>query len=64
MARRVMTAMSKLPDPGCAACHGMGSIRLTAHFYTGDTEWEATCWECFGRDVSLSLPKPRSTDNA
>jgi len=63
MANRV-SMITKMPNSGCRACHGMGSIRLTAHFYAGDQEWEAPCWECFGPDVRLTLPKPRSTDNA
>jgi DnaJ-class molecular chaperone len=64
MGSRVSTTISRMPRPACGACHGMGSIRMTAHFYTGDREWEAPCWECFGVDVRLPLPKPRTTDNA
>jgi hypothetical protein len=41
----------------------MGSIRLTAHFHTGDTEFEAPCWECYGSDVKLSFPHPVTSDN-
>jgi DnaJ-class molecular chaperone len=51
-----------MPKSGCAACHGFGVIRLTAHFHTGDREWEAPCWECFGRDVKLALPSPQSSE--
>jgi len=56
--------VSKMPNADCRACHGIGAVRMTAHFYTGDQEWEAPCWECFGDRVSLSLPTPKSTDNA
>jgi DnaJ-class molecular chaperone len=63
MANKV-TAVASMPKASCPVCHGIGAIRMTAHFYTGDQEWEAACWECFGNTVALSLPKPRSTDNA
>lgn len=53
-----------MPNADCLVCHGMGAVRMTAHFYTGDMDWEAPCWECYGNTVALSLPKPRSTDNA
>jgi len=56
--------LSKMPREGCPACHGMGAVHMTAHFYTGDQEWEAPCWECFGDEVRLSLPHPRMKDNA
>ncbi len=52
-----------MPDADCAACHGIGAVRLTAHFYTGDSEFEAPCWECFGMDVNVTFPHPPSTDN-
>ena len=65
MARRKPLMLSKMPQAGCGACHGLGSVRMTAHFYTGDTEFEMPCWECFGTEgVARSLPHPRSTDNA
>jgi DnaJ-class molecular chaperone len=62
MGKRV-TMMSRMPRAGCTACHGMGSIRMTAHFYAGDSEFEAPCWECFGGDVRVSFPHPPATDN-
>ena len=62
MARKV-TALTKMPNASCRACHGMGSVRMTAHFYTGDQEWEAPCWECFGSDVKIQPPHPLTTDN-
>ena len=34
--RRRITQLSRMPNADCRACHGMGSIRMTAHFYTGD----------------------------
>ncbi len=55
--------LSRMPNSSCRACHGMGSIRLTAHFHTGDREFEAPCWECYGSDVKLSFPHPTTTDN-
>jgi DnaJ-class molecular chaperone len=61
MAKRIQSlAVSKLPDENCPACHGFGSIRMTAHFHVGDYEWEWPCWQCFGHDVKLKLP---TTDN-
>ena len=60
---RKVTTLSRMPNPSCRACHGMGAVRMTAHFYTGDQEWEAPCWECFGNDVKLSFPHPATTDN-
>ena len=62
MRRKTMT-LSRMPNSSCRACHGMGSIRLTVHFHTGDTEWEAPCWECYGSDVKLSFPHPTTSDN-
>jgi DnaJ-class molecular chaperone len=60
-----MAGVASMPKPDCRACHGIGSVGMTAHFYTGDHEFEAPCWECFGADSAIrSLPKPRSTDNA
>jgi DnaJ-class molecular chaperone len=64
MAKRVLTAVSKMPSESCPACHGFGSVRMTAHFHSGDTEFEVPCWECFGHDVAVQFPKPRQTDNA
>lgn len=61
MARRV-TMVGKLPNAACNACHGIGAIRITIHFHTGDREWEAPCWECF-EPVKLSMPKAPTTDN-
>ena len=55
--------LTKMPNAACAACHGLGMISMTAHFYTGDVEWEATCWECYGNDVKLQYPHPRKSDN-
>jgi DnaJ-class molecular chaperone len=55
--------MSKMPSNDCPACHGFGSVRMTAHFHTEDREFEAPCWECFGTDVRLNFPHPRSKDN-
>jgi DnaJ-class molecular chaperone len=52
-----------MPNEDCTACHGIGAVRMTAHFYTGDSEFEAPCWECFGKDVNVSFPHPPSTDN-
>ncbi|MFZ2492180.1 MAG: hypothetical protein WA208_11900 [Thermoanaerobaculia bacterium] len=52
-----------MPRTSCKACHGIGSIRLTVHFHSGDQEWEAPCWECFGTDVKLRFPTPQTTDN-
>jgi DnaJ-class molecular chaperone len=63
MGKRIATMVTKLPKPDCGACQGFGTVRLTAHFRSGDQEWEAPCWECFGSDVRLDLPKPRTTDN-
>jgi DnaJ-class molecular chaperone len=62
MGRKTMT-LSRMPNPSCRACHGMGAIRMTAHFYTGDSEWEAPCWECFGSDIKMTFPHPTTTDN-
>jgi DnaJ-class molecular chaperone len=52
-----------MPKSDCRACHGLGSIPMTVHFYTGDHEWEAPCWECYGSDVKLQFPHPGTTDN-
>jgi DnaJ-class molecular chaperone len=52
-----------MPKADCRACHGLGSIHLTVHFFTGDTDWETPCWECFGTDVKLQFPHPTTTDN-
>ena len=64
MARRVLTAVSRMPRTSCPACHGMGSVRMTAHFHTGDREFEASCQECFGDDLRVQFPTPNKTDNA
>ena len=61
--RRRITQLSRMPNADCRACHGMGSIRMTAHFHTGDHEWEAPCWECYGSDVKLQFPHPPTSDN-
>jgi hypothetical protein len=42
----------------------MGSVRMTAHFHTGDREFEASCWECFGDDMRVQFPTPNKTDHA
>jgi DnaJ-class molecular chaperone len=64
MGNKVATiGTTKMPSSNCRACHGMGSVRMTIHFYVADQEWEAPCWECFGSDGKLSLPRPQSTDN-
>ena len=51
--------VSKLPDEDCPACHGIGAVRMTAHFTNGDHEWEWPCWTCFGSEVRLPLPNPK-----
>jgi DnaJ-class molecular chaperone len=61
--RRRVTPLSRMPNADCRACHGMGSVRMTAHFYTGDHEFEAPCWECYGSDVKLQFPHPPTSDN-
>jgi DnaJ-class molecular chaperone len=60
---RKVTMLSRMPNADCRACHGMGSVRMTAHFYAGDQEFEAPCWECYGSDVKVTFPSPKSTDN-
>ena len=60
---RKITTLTRMPRTSCRACHGMGSIRVTVHFHSGDHEWEPQCWECFGQDVKLQLPSPPTTDN-
>ena len=62
MGRKTMT-LSRMPNTACRACHGMGAIRMTVHFYSGDQEWEAPCWECYGNDVKVNFPTPNTTDN-
>jgi len=62
MGRRV-TMLSRMPNSDCRACHGMGSIRMTVHFHSGDSEFEAPCWECFGNDIKVNFPSPKTTDN-
>jgi DnaJ-class molecular chaperone len=47
-----------MPRADCDACHGMGAVRVTIHFYASDREWEAPCWECFGNDIKVNFPKP------
>jgi DnaJ-class molecular chaperone len=63
MRRRPIT-MARMPRTECPACHGMGSVHMTAHFHSGDREFEAPCWECFGNGVRVNFPKPSTTDNA
>ena len=63
MGRRV-TSLSRMPRTSCPACHGIGSVRMTVHFHTGDREWEAACWECFGDGVKVQFPTAKKTDNA
>ena len=62
MGRKTMS-LTRMPKSDCRACHGLGSIPVTVHFYTGDHEWDAPCWECYGNDVKLSFPHPKTTDN-
>ena len=62
MGRKTMT-LSRMPNTACRACHGMGAIRMTVHFHSGDQEFEAPCWECYGNDVKVTFPKPITTDN-
>jgi hypothetical protein len=62
MARKV-TMLSRMPNSDCRACHGMGAIRMTVHFYSGDSEFEAPCWECYGNAIKVNFPRPKSTDN-
>ena len=62
MGRKTMT-LSRMPNTSCRACHGMGAIRMTVHFHTGDQEFYAPCWECYGNDVRVQFPKPNTTDN-
>jgi DnaJ-class molecular chaperone len=62
MAKRIQS-LSKMPNQSCLACHGLGTISMTAHFYTGDVDWEAQCWECFGNDAKVNFPHPRTADN-
>jgi DnaJ-class molecular chaperone len=58
-----ITNLSKMPNADCKACHGMGSVHMTAHFYTGNSEFEAPCWECYGKDVKVTFPHPPSAGN-
>jgi DnaJ-class molecular chaperone len=60
---RKRISMSRMPNADCLACHGIGAVRMTAHFYTGDQEWEAPCWECFGNSIKVTFPSPKTTDN-
>jgi DnaJ-class molecular chaperone len=53
-----------MPRASCGACHGMGTVRMTAHFHTGDMEFETSCWECFGDDMRVQFPTPNKTDHA
>ena len=53
-----------MPRTSCGACHGMGTVRMTAHFHTGDREFEAPCWECFGSDTRVQFPTANKLDNA
>ena len=61
--KRRITSLSRMPNAECRACHGLGSIHMTVHFYSGDLDWETPCWECFGNDVKLHFPHPKPTDN-
>ena len=61
--RRKVTMLSRMPNADCRACHGIGAIRMTAHFHSGDREFEAPCWECFGGDIKVHFPRPMNTDN-
>jgi DnaJ-class molecular chaperone len=56
--------VSNQPKSNCAACGGFGTVHMTAGFVSGNREFEWPCWECFGTDVRLPLPSPRSIDNA
>ena len=60
---RKVTMLSRMPNSDCPACHGMGAIRVTVHFHSGDSEFEAPCWECFGNDIKVNFPRPKTTDN-
>ena len=62
MGRKTMT-LSRMPNTSCRACHGMGAIRMTVHFHTGDQEFYAPCWECYGNNVKVQFPHPPSIDN-
>ena len=53
--------VSNPPKSDCRAC---GTVHMTAGFVSGNREFEWPCWECFGTDVRLPLPSPRSIDNA
>ena len=61
--RRKVTMLSRMPNSDCRACHGMGAIRMTVHFHSGDSEFEAPCWECYGNDIKVNFPSPKRTDN-
>ena len=61
MARKV--TVTKMPNADCRACHGFGSVHMTAHFAAGAHEFELPCWECFGRDVRIELPSPPASEN-
>ena len=56
--------VSKPPKSDCRACGGFGTVAMTAGFVSGAREFEWPCWECFGTDVRMPLPSPRSIDNA
>jgi len=59
MGRKVRgIVVSRMPDEGCPACHGIGAVRMTAHFHAGEHEFEWPCWVCFGNEVRLPLPMP------
>ncbi len=53
MGKRVITAVARMPRNSCPACHGFGAVRMTVHFHSGDMEFEAPCWECFGTDAKI-----------
>ena len=63
MVKRPIKSLSSMPNPSCLACHGLGTILMTAHFHSGDVDWETKCWECFGSDVKMNFPHPRTSDN-
>ena len=63
MGRKVLT-VTRMPKADCPACGGFGSVHMTAGFVSGAREFEWPCWECFGTDVRMPLPSPRTVDNA
>jgi hypothetical protein len=61
MARKV-TSVAKMPNAECRACHGFGSVHMTAHFTAGPLEFELPCWMCFD-GVKVQLPSPPAIEN-